>query len=71
MSKADGLTSNYVSNISSWFWSHDKKKKSAVHCSRDKEETKLLLGKKKKNSRFCLNIDTDTVRSEVRNLSSG
>lgn len=71
MSKADGLTSNYVSNISSWFWSHDKKKSQQCTAQETKKRPSSFLGKKKKNSRFCLNIDTDTVRSEVRNLSSG
>lgn len=48
-----------------------KKKSQQCTAQETKKRPSSFLGKKKKNSRFCLNIDTDTVRSEVRNLSSG
>lgn len=48
MSKADGLTSNYVSNISSWFWSHDKKKSQQCTAQETKKRPSSFLGKKKK-----------------------
>lgn len=48
-----------------------KKKVSSALLKRQRRDQAPSWEKKKKNSRFCLNIDTDTVRSEVRNLSSG